>query len=264
MAEGLKFATPEAEPPKALTRAGGFVMTHTAADIQRSVDLIRSIDGPAMTMISGAPGVGKSATLREITRKLGDDAVYVTIAKGEGNPSNVATAILSLWSYNDMRGHDLTTIRQTLGLLIGPRRVLMVDEAQFLFQRHKASCTKGAAFDWLRVASEESGFDLVFCGDLTLQAVMMNFRQLQSRMRRPVKIKEVDRADVEALAAANGLQEREIVTALAAVAEKNGGLRNVENVIRNAELFAGGGAVTGQHVKAAIIDLKLAAQDGRQ
>lgn len=83
-------------------------------------------------------------------------------------------------------------------------------------------------------------------------------------MRRPVTITEVDRADVEALAAANGLQEREIVTALAAVAKLKGGLRNVENVIRNAELFAGGGAVTGQHVKAAIIDLKLAAIDGRK
>lgn len=264
MADVLKFATPEAEPPKALPRAGGFVMTHTAADIQRSVDLIRSIDGPAMTMISGAPGVGKSATLREIARNLGDEAVYVTIAKGEGNPSNVATAILWLWREGDMRGHDLTTIRQTIGQLIGRHRVLMVDEAQFLYQRHKASCTKGAAFDWLRVASEESGFDLVFCGDLTLQTVMMDFPQLQSRMRRPVTIREVDRSDVEALAVANGLQGPEMVAALAAVAKLKGGLRNVENVIRNAELFAGGGDVTGQHIKAAIIDLKLAAQEGRK
>ncbi len=264
MADVLKFATPEAEPPKAPPRAGGFVMTHTAADIQRSIDLIRSIDGPAMTMISGAPGVGKSATLREIARNLGDDAVYVTIAKGEGNPSNVATAILSQWREGDMRGHDLTTIRQRLGQLIGQRRVLMVDEAQFLYQRHKASCTKGAAFDWLRVASEESGFDLVFCGDLTLAQVMTHFAQLQSRMRRPVTIKEVDRSDVEALAVANGLQGPEMVAALAAVAKLKGGLRNVENVIRNAELFAGGGNVAGQHIKAAIIDLKLAAQEGRK
>jgi len=114
MADVLKFATPEAEPPKALPRAGGFVMTHTAADIQRSVDLIRSIDGPAMTMISGAPGVGKSATLREIARNLGDDAVYVTIAKGEGNPSNVATAILWLWREGDMRGHASLSTRERL------------------------------------------------------------------------------------------------------------------------------------------------------
>lgn len=264
MAEVLKFATPEAEASRALRTTGGFVMTRTAADIQRSVDLIRSIDGPAMTMICGAPGVGKSATLREITRNLGDDAVYLTIAKGEGNPSNVATAILSQWREGDMRGHDLTTIRQTLGRLIGRGRVLMVDEAQFLYQRHKASCTKGAAFDWLRVASEESGFDLVFCGDLALQTVMMDFSQLQSRMRRPVTIKEVDSADVEALAVANGLQGPEMVAALTAVAKLKGGLRNVENVIRNAELFAGGGGVTGQHLKAAIIDLKLAAQEGHK
>lgn len=176
MAEVLKFATPAAATPV----GDGYVMTQTAADIQRSVDLVRSINGPAMTMISGAPGVGKSAALKEIARKLGDDAVYVTIAKGEGNPSNVATAILSRWREGDMRGHDLTTIRQAIGRLIGPRRVLMVDEAQFLFQRHKASCTKGAAFDWLRVASEESGFDLVFCGDLTLAQVMRTLRSCKA------------------------------------------------------------------------------------
>lgn len=56
MADLLKFATAAARPRD----PDGFVMTETAEDILRSLELVRAVDGTAMTMIAGAPGVGKT------------------------------------------------------------------------------------------------------------------------------------------------------------------------------------------------------------
>lgn len=66
----------------------------TELEIHRSLALVRSIDGPAMTVISGAPGVGKTQTLLRYAQDQDQAAVYVAIAKGEGNPSHVAAAVL--------------------------------------------------------------------------------------------------------------------------------------------------------------------------
>jgi len=62
---------------------------------------------------------------------------------------------------------------------------------------------------------------------------------------------------VAALAANDGLVARVEVDLLTAVAKLPGGLRNVENVIRMAGIFAGRNTVTAAHLKAAIQDLKL-------
>jgi hypothetical protein len=253
MPEVVKFE----KPPEPLAGPDGFIRTETSDDILRSLSLIRSINGPAMTMISGAPGIGKTETLRHYERQNRETAVHVSIAKGEGNPFHVATVILGLFERYQKYGTDLTMLRQKLARYLGRSAVLLVDEAQNLFQRHKLSGTKGSAFGWLVAASEEGGFDLVFCGDLTLPSIMMEFPHLQSRMRRPVLIKSASRADVAAIAAQEGLAEAVEVDLLAAVAGLPGGLRNVENVIRMAAIFAGRDRIRGPHLKAAIQDLKL-------
>lgn len=53
------------------------------------------------------------------------------------------------------------------------------------------------------------------------------------------------------------------VDLLTAVAKLPGGLRNVENVIRMAGIFAGRDKVTAVHLKAAIKDLKLDQSGGK-
>ena len=42
---------------------------------------MQSIDGPAITMISGAPGIGKTETLLDHCRE-NEEAIYVAIAAG--------------------------------------------------------------------------------------------------------------------------------------------------------------------------------------
>jgi DNA transposition AAA+ family ATPase len=245
------------KPPADIADAEGFIATETAQDIQRSIGLVRSINGPAITMISGAPGIGKTETLLHYCRENPESALYISIAKGEGNPYHVATSVFSLFGPYQKPGTDLTVIRKQVGGYIGANRVLLVDEAQNLYQRHKLSGTKGSAFGWLVAASQESGFDLVFCGDLNLQMILAEFPHLQSRVRRPVFLKGAAEADVAALAKAGGIEGKAEIALLTAIAGLAGGLRNVENTLRMAALFAGGKAITAQHLKAATVDLKL-------
>ncbi|WIY26401.1 hypothetical protein [Parasedimentitalea psychrophila] len=102
------------------------------------------------------------------------------------------------------------------------------------------------------------GFDLVFCGDLQLPNAINAMPQLQSRMLRPVIVKEVSRADVAAVVEGTAFASERAIDALHAVARQKGGLRNVANVTRIAQLFSGAGNPTPAHLKAAILDLKLA------
>ena len=250
--EILRFEKPEFQT----LEPGGYIETATAADILLSIDLIRSIEGSALTMIAGAPGVGKTRTLRHYCDAMGDKAVYHTVARGEGNPYNLATVLLGKREFAQ-RGNDLTTARQFIAGGMGQGRLLVIDEAQYLDQKHKKTSERGMGFEWLRALAEEGDFDLVFCGDLTLALMIEAFPQLQSRMRRPVIIKAVSKVDVAAMASCFGLDSTETITALYHVARHRGGLRNVENVLRMAVLFAGGGKPDGGHLLSAIMDLNL-------
>jgi len=241
----------------------GFIRTETAEDIMRSLELVRSISGPAITMIAGAPGIGKTETLRHYHRELGQGAVYLSIAKGEGNISHVATMLLRQFNCHRKDGNDATSLRLQIGPYIGADRFLLIDEAQNLHQRHKSSGIKGESFGWLVAASESFGFDLAFCGDLTLPSILSEFPNIQSRVRRPCVIKGASSTDVAALASADDIEGQAEVALLMAVAALPGGLRNVDNVIRMAAIFAGRDRITGLHLKGAILDLKLQPRGGR-
>lgn len=254
MAEVLKLEKPKVRGPD----PGGFIRTETASDILRTFELVRAIDGAAISMVCGAPGIGKTKTLRHIAESH-DDTIYLSVAKGEGNPAALATAIKALFSFGGVpqKDHrDLTARRIECGHLIG-RRTLLVDEAQNLYQRNKAAATKGSGFGWLVALAEDTGGKLIFCGDMTLQAIMMEFPHLQSRMRRPVIRTAAARQDVQALASEHGFTTDDELRLLTKVAELPGGMRNVENVIRLASLFAGAARAEAGHLAAAVKDLKL-------
>lgn len=243
MAELLKFATADSRPRS----PGGFVRTETAEDILRSLHLMRSINGTAMTMIAGVPGIGKTHTLKHFCEPIGYDVIYMAVACDEGKPSGLAE-VLMRFHLGSANGHSLTKARERLANLIGQGRVLVIDEAQYLTP---------AGAEWLRSLAETGGFDLVLCGDLRLAALVESIPQLYSRMRRPIRIASVKQADVEAVAAGTGFESPEAIKALFAVAKLRGGLRNVENVVQMAQLFAGNDRPGSAHLKAAIVDLKL-------
>ena len=253
MPEVVKF-----EKPNEITvDPCGFVRTQTAEEILRSLVFVRSINGPAITLISGASGIGKTETLLHYERRNWDTSIYVSVAKGEGNPFHIASQILEKFRYDEVRGKGLGELRQVAGQFIGSQRILLVDEAQNLFQKHKLSGTKGSSFGWLVAASDAGGFDLALCGDLSLQSIITQFPGLLSRVRQPVFIKATSQSDIAAIAASEGLFEAAELNLLSSIAALPGGLRNVDNVLRMAALFAGKDRITAGHLKAAIQDLKL-------
>jgi len=68
---------------------------------------------------------------------------------------------------------------------------------------------------------------------------------------------------VHAIAKAEGFADPAALRALEGVAGLRGGLRNVENVVRVAQMFAGGDVPDLSHLKAAISDMKLAPKGGK-
>ena len=259
MPEVLNFA--KASEP--LSDEFGFIRTDTAQEILATLNYMKSFNRGVASMISGVPGIGKTETLVHYERENPETALLISILKGEGNVSHVSTQILNL--FYPHKGHDnnITMRRRQIMEYIGKGSILLVDEAQNLFQRNKASCTKGALFGWLVAASEEGEFDLVFCGDLTLSSIMSEFPHLQTRMKRPRLIHTASVGDVAKLAADHGFTDKVGADLLTTISKINGGLRNVDNVLRMAAIFAGKEKLTAAHLKAAIQDLKMQTLGGK-
>lgn len=251
----------KASPPTAYPE--GFVMTETAKDILCTLAHVRSINGPAISMICGMFGVGKSTTIDHYQRQHHENTIVITIAKGEGNTSCVSDNILNQFYAPGRRNNDLSVRRRDVMHCLPPSRMLIVKDAHHLNQRNKASCTKGAAFDWLVAASKERGFDLIFAGDMTLASIIMEFPNVQGHLKRPVVINGATSGDVAALAAAHSVTDRTIIDILTVVAKRVEGLWNVGSVMEAAAIFAGGKAITALHVKAAIEHLKLHTPRGK-
>jgi len=243
---------------------GDWAETETARDITRSLEMVHDASRTAMTMIAGAPGIGKSMAVQRFCDRLEHDAIYMQAARGEGTAWNVAHALANLWGSARPAFNCHSEARDILAEYIGAGRVLIVDEAQYLHQRNRRTGQVGEAYEWLRAGAEAGGFKLVFCGDMTLVPAIATMPQLQSRMMRPVVIERASREDVAALVEGTAFHTAKAIDALHAVARLHGGLRNVENVARIAQLFAGSEPPGPEHLKAAIHDMKLTPKGGRK
>ena len=252
MAEHLRLAKADSPPAR-----GGFVMTDTARDILRSLTLVRQIVGPALTMIAGAPGLGKSEALKHFAAQNGGSCIYIQAVRGEGTAWSFAHSLADQFGYGAADFRTVQEARIWLARFIGPNCMLIVDEAQYLDQRNKNTKKTGEALEWVRGMAETGDFPVVFCGDLALVTAVSAMPQLQSRMRRPVVVRRAGASDVQAIAQAEGFADPAALRALEGVAGLQGGLRNVENVMRVAQLFAGDQAPDLSHLKWAIKDMKL-------
>ena len=252
MAQHIRLAK-ITDPPRAV---GDWAETETARDIARSLDMVTASDAPGFTMIAGGPGTGKTTAVTRFCDRLGHDALFITAARGEGTVWNFAKVLASLWgnvpAYNTQADARLIFAR-----LIGPGKVLVIDEAQYLNQKNRRTGQTGEAFEWLRATADLGKFHLVFCGDLDLPRAIEAMPQLQSRMMRPVVIRHASRADVAAIVAGTAFDRSDMIDVLHDIAKLKGGLRNVRNVTRLAQLFAGADAPELEHLKAAILDMKL-------
>ena len=244
---------------------GGLVMTESARDILRSLELVNSQFGGAITLISAAPGTGKTAALMHFKRTVRPDALFHTaVAEEDDTPWGVACQLMETLDLGMPNNRNLRASRLEIANTIGVDGLLIVDEAQNLIRRNPRGGTDWTTLEWCRAMAEEGCFSLVFCGDLVLADTAQRLPQLWRRMRRRVVIKEVSERDVTAFVASRGFSEPRIVKALYEVARRGGGLGDVENVLSHAPLLAGGDEITAAHIQAAIIDLKLGPKGWRQ
>lgn len=143
MAEVIEFAKPEAQAPA----TGGFVMTESAQEMLRSLQLVRAA-GNAITLIAAAPGTGKTEVLKHFTieqnreAKKGksgwvDNVVHLhTAVAGEGSPWGLACQLMQAWNQGPPNGRRLMETRQRIGECVGRGGLLLLDEAQYLVQRN--------------------------------------------------------------------------------------------------------------------------------
>lgn len=191
--------------------------------------------------------------------------MYLSVAKGEGNPDAISTAIKAQFSAGGISTKDwrnLTERRIECGQLIGPNRILLVEIAHNLYQRNKAAATKGSGFDWLKAMATEIGFDLIFCGNMSLLTIMADFPDLRDRMCWPLTFKATTRADVVAIVRAMGIVEQTAMSLLIGVANVHGGLRKVKDVILAAKLIFDTAVPTAAELKETVVRMGLDTKGG--
>lgn len=260
MAEVIQLAKAGSAGPA----TGGFVMTESAEDIIRSLCMVGGHDGGAITLISAAPGTGKTHSLMHFKMTQRPDAVFHTaVADEDDTPWGAACQLMETLGIGSPNNRNLRESRQKIAAAIGVDGLLIVDEAQNLVRRNTRGKDDWSTMEWFRAMSEEGCFSLVFSGDLALLETSQRLPQLWRRMRRRVIVNAVSQADVQALAEKRGIDDQKVTEALYQMARRGGGLGDADNVIDHARLLAGGQVPRAAHILAAMKDLKLVQTGGK-
>ncbi len=246
-----------------------WVETETHGSIVAQLDRIRSVDGAAMTMIAGAPGIGKTLAARGYCLDLAVDihrfGHFISVVKGEGTVRVLVAQMMRSLNLSLANNMGLDDARELIAKRIGRKSVIVVDESQYLDQKDRKTGVRGAGFEWMRGLAETAECGLAFCGDLTLIGLIGAYPQLESRVRMhgSLILKSVPDADVAAMASETGFEDPACFGVLRAVAALAGGLRNVESVLTTGAAFAGTDRRTAEHLRAAVEFLKLTSKGGR-
>lgn len=251
MAEHLRVIKENNVPPPE-----GDVLTETARDIIRSLQHAKENPG-SLTMIAGVPGSGKSHTVCRYYQMNQWHPIWHTAVAGEGKIWDLAVSLMDILSLGKPNSCTMREDRFRIAEAIGPERLVIVDEAQYLSTFNPRGANNFDAFEWLRALAEEGAFSVAFVGDMALVDAINSVPQLRRRVIRPVVISTTPKSDVIDVACSFGVTDTNMHAALAAVAKRYGGLGDVVNIIRHARKFAGGRHVAFDHLSAAIHDLKL-------
>lgn len=251
MAEHLRVINQNSEAPPE-----DDVLTETSRDIIRSLQHAKEDNG-SLTMIAGVPGSGKSHTVRRYCELNDWSPIWHTAVAGEGKIWDLAVSLMDMLDLGKPNSATMRENRFQIAEAIGPERLVIIDEAQYLSNYNPRGANNFDAFEWLRALAEEGAFSVAFVGDMALVEAINSVPQLRRRVIRPVVISKVLKSDVVDVAHSFGVRDANMHAALAAVARRYGGLGDVVNVIKHARKFAGSHHVALDHLSAAIHDLKL-------
>ena len=128
MAE-LKLISPSAMAPA----PGEFTETETSGSILRCLHHVRANAGEDIGLICGAPGIGKTETIRHFAASTPDVFLHKAVAD-EGGTWNTANALCYSLGGPMPSARRLDESRYHIARRIREGGMLIIDEAQFLVQ----------------------------------------------------------------------------------------------------------------------------------
>lgn len=208
----------------------GFKQTPTARKI--TAQLLWARRGK-MVVISGHPGVGKTATFEQFVSDT-PNAFLVTMSPATRSPTSMMIAILkAAGSTSSYGGRAMNLLQAIIDRLTGMNAVMIVDEVQHLDDE---------ALELLRAIHDQVKCGLALGGNPEVMKRVQRgartaaFAQLASRVSWPAHYERPTDADLDVILAAWGVERDSEKRFLKGVSAQGGGLRSVTQCLEMATL----------------------------
>ena len=234
--------------------APDFVQTTTAKQVISTLRYAQASRGDGMSVVMGAPGVGKSAAAKYYSDKMANCWLIIASPSIAGLVGFFYELAMELGIENPPRRKDSLchAIRHRLE---GTNGLIVIDEADHL---------QLEVIEELRVMQQKVGVGLALVGNPTVYGKMVgdsrkvDLSRLESRIAKRLSIPKVKQSDITSIATAWGLTSDLELALINKIAGKRGQLRKLSHTLRLASMIAQGSneRMSEAHIRAAFNDLK--------
>jgi len=234
--------------------APDFVQTTTAKQVISTLRYAQASRGDGMSVVMGAPGVGKSAAAKHYADKMPNCWLIIASPSIAGLVGFFYELAMELGIENPPRRKDSLchAIRHRLE---GTNGLIVIDEADHL---------QLEVIEELRVMQQKVGVGLALVGNPTVYGKMVgdsrkvDLSRLESRIAKKLSIPKVKKSDISAIASAWGLISDSEMKLIHSIADKRGQLRKLSHTLRLASMIAQGSneRLGESHIRDAFNDLK--------
>lgn len=208
----------------------GWVETPTSKEIERAFVLARSL--PSMAVVYGAPGVGKTSTIKRYARTT-PNVWTVTASPAVGSMAAILKLIgIAVNSRGGYRNYDLA--RDITNRITGTRGLLVIDEFQHLSlpALEQVRAIHDAAEVGIALVGNEAGY-----AQMTGGTRRLDHAQLFSRCSPVVRLYSPKEEDVNAVLDAWRITGKAVKDFALQIASGAGGLRVLVKMLEQAALF---------------------------
>jgi DNA transposition AAA+ family ATPase len=224
-----------------------WVRTITAARVLAGLEYAQLAGD--LVVVYGIAGAGKTITINRFLSGA-VNAWRITANPTMRSPTAILSELAEELHVRGIPERAAKLHRAVTARLRNTKGVIVVDEAQHL---------TADALETLRSLHDETDVGLCLIGNETVYARLTGgsraatFAQLYSRIGRQIQIKAVQDKDALDIASAWGIDDNDARNVLMEISRRPGALRDVVKTLRIARALAveDGGAVTGEHIRAA-------------